>query len=661
MPVLNDLLGGLPPLVVYAVVGVLVAAESAIVAGLILPAATALIALGLLANAGTVRIVPALVVAVAAALVGGTAAFHSGRRRGPRLRSTRLGRWIGEKRWERAERLFNRHGGRAIFLGQWIVGARTLIPRLAGMNGVGYRRFALWHTPAAALWAMWMVGASYLAGASYNLLVARAGRAGGAVAVLAVLIIVLVLAGRWLGQHPRPFHRLATSRAALPILAVGRRLGPTRLLGRAPEAGRRHQPIRTLDQTRTEGQQPPAARVLDQAQAEGQQPPATPILGQAQTESQQPPAARVLGQAQTESQQPPARGLGWATTTARRPSADRGVDRAWTVGRRLGMGRVLDQARAAGRRLENGSVWGSGRRLDGMIGRIAARRRESGALVELGLSVVVLLGLAALLVMVVPVVVRFSGLADADVAITNWAHGQWTSDGYSFALHAATIADPSELFALAAVVSVGRWWLRRRRGGSEGLLTAIGPVLPIVVLAAVLSWAAAPDWETWRAPSSVVFPSVGEFDGDIPFYAVKVMASTAAGHTAQLAAAVGLLVSILTARLAWKWRVAVWTAAAIYVTVSAGAWVYLGWSRTSETVAAVLVGAAWAALNGAIWSAPAAAAAGTGGGALLKSGRRRAIVSPIPGETRPREWEGARYDRHEPRAAATRATAPTTT
>jgi len=39
--VVDELLRGLPPLLVYAVVGVLVAAESAFVAGLVLPAATA--------------------------------------------------------------------------------------------------------------------------------------------------------------------------------------------------------------------------------------------------------------------------------------------------------------------------------------------------------------------------------------------------------------------------------------------------------------------------------------------------------------------------------------------------------------------------------------------------------------------------------------------
>jgi undecaprenyl-diphosphatase len=102
----------------------------------------------------------------------------------------------------------------------------------------------------------------------------------------------------------------------------------------------------------------------------------------------------------------------------------------------------------------------------------------------------------------------------------------------------------------------------------------------------------------------VVFPSVAEFDGYIPFDAAGPMAALAAGHTAQLAAAVGLLAWMLAAHLPWKWRVAVWTAAAIYVVVCAGSWVYLGWSRTSETVAAVMIGAAWAALNGAIWTAP---------------------------------------------------------
>src|SRR5690349_8513253 len=126
---ISDLLGGLPPIVVYLVVGALVTLETALLAGVVLPSATALIAMGLLANAGVVDIVPALITAIAAALLGGNIAY-------------RHGSFIGMGRHaERTERIFIRHGGRAIFLGQWVVGARTLMPRWASRNNVPINRF----------------------------------------------------------------------------------------------------------------------------------------------------------------------------------------------------------------------------------------------------------------------------------------------------------------------------------------------------------------------------------------------------------------------------------------------------------------------------------------------------------------------------------------
>ncbi|MEH1124369.1 DedA family protein [Micromonospora sp. CPCC 206061] len=114
----EDVLGSLPPVLVYLLVATLVTVEVAVTAGLVLPAATALIALGLLANAGTVGIVPSIGVAIASAWLGGSIAYHSGRRLGPRTRTNRLSRWIGPKRWERADRLLARYGGRAVFVGQ---------------------------------------------------------------------------------------------------------------------------------------------------------------------------------------------------------------------------------------------------------------------------------------------------------------------------------------------------------------------------------------------------------------------------------------------------------------------------------------------------------------------------------------------------------------
>jgi membrane protein DedA with SNARE-associated domain len=446
---IEELLGGLPPIVVYLVAGALVTLETALLAGVVLPSATALMAMGLLANAGIVDIVPAFAVAVLAAVAGGQIAYRRGS-------FTGMGRHA-----ERTGRLFDRFGGRAIFLGQWIVGARTLMPRLAARNNVPPKRFLAWHTPAASLWAAWMVGASYAAGASYDILAARAGRATGALAALTVLILGLILAGRWLGQNPDLVRATA---AALREFRLFRRL-----------------------------------------------------------ETFRPPP-----------------------------------------------------------------------------------------MVSTVMSLSFLVVIAALLVAVVPAVVRFSGLAATDESIMTWMRSQWTSDGYLFALETATAVVPEALVALAAAVALIRTLFRQRSLSHRPwswrvLVDALGPVLPSVILAVVLATAMRPGWQ---AVGSVTFPEPGEFHGWLPLDAPAIaLATMSAGQTAQVAAAAGLLAWLITRGLPWRWQVATWTLAAGLVTVCAGSWIYLGWSRTSETVAAVVLGAAWAALNAAIWSGSAPSSA----------------------------------------------------
>jgi membrane protein DedA with SNARE-associated domain len=453
----EELLGGLPPIVVYLVVGTLVTLETALLAGLVLPSATALIAMGLLANAGVVPFLPALAVAVGSAILGGNLAYRRGAFAG-------LGRHA-----ERTEKLFARFGGRAIFLGQWVVGARTLMPRLAARNHVPLKRFLAWHTPAASLWAAWMVGASYAAGASYDVLAARAGRATGALAALTVLILGLVLAGRWLGQNPGIVRAIAA-------------------------------PLRNLR---------------------------------------------------------PFRGL---------------------------------------------------------------RDANPSPFVSAALSFGFLVIMAVLLVALVPAVVRFSGLAATDDAIAEWMRNQWTSDGYLFALDTAMSVSPAVLIAVAVLVALVRALIRDRSW--RVVPQALGPVLPAMILAAVLATAMVPGW---RAVDQVRFPAPDEFDGLLPLNApAMALATMSAGQTAQVAAASGLLAWLVAGGLPWRWRVTVWTAAAMLVTLCAGAWIYLGWSRMSETVAAVALGAAWAALNAAIWSGSA--------GTPARASRRTAPVErqPVP-------------------------------
>ena len=135
----------LPASLVYVVAAALIFAETGLLVGLVLPGGElVLLLVGFLASLGTVNPYVAAVVLIVAALAGDAVGFREGVRYGPRLRSSRVGTWVGEERWHRAATLFYRHGGRAVFFGRFVAFARTLMPRLVAMGGGPYRRFLAW-------------------------------------------------------------------------------------------------------------------------------------------------------------------------------------------------------------------------------------------------------------------------------------------------------------------------------------------------------------------------------------------------------------------------------------------------------------------------------------------------------------------------------------
>jgi membrane protein DedA with SNARE-associated domain len=213
---LLNLLSDLPPALIYVLAAVLVAGETAVIVGLMVPAEATLLTVGFLAYLGTLRLAPTVIVMIAAALVGDTLAFRSGRRYGPRLRSGRWGARIGYERWQKADAMLARLGGRAMFGARWLAFVRTLAPRLAGGAGMPYRRFAPWNALGVVSWVGTSVVVGYLAGESYETVSRYLGKATGAVLVLLIAIIAIVLLGRWLGRNPDPALALARRAAALP-------------------------------------------------------------------------------------------------------------------------------------------------------------------------------------------------------------------------------------------------------------------------------------------------------------------------------------------------------------------------------------------------------------------------------------------------------------
>jgi membrane-associated protein len=142
-----------PPAVVYLVCGLLIAAETALLPGIVLPTLSTLLLMGFLAERGTLHLGLALAVAVSAAVLGDQLAYLEGRHWGPRLRRTRIARRIGEHRWDRAEAAIARYGVPAVIAGRCLAGVRTLVPRVAGSAAMPYRRFAAGSVCAAVLWA----------------------------------------------------------------------------------------------------------------------------------------------------------------------------------------------------------------------------------------------------------------------------------------------------------------------------------------------------------------------------------------------------------------------------------------------------------------------------------------------------------------------------
>ena len=179
---------------------VLPALEAPAFLGLVLPGELALVLGGVLASQDRVPLAAALAAGTAGALAGDSAGYWIGRRLGPRLLATRLGRRVGPARLHRVESLLLRGGGGPLLVGRCTAGARVVLPGLAGMVGLRYRVFALWTGAAATLWAVAHVLLGYAAGAGWR----HADRLTGRVGLALALAVVAAAAVTWLARRPRP-------------------------------------------------------------------------------------------------------------------------------------------------------------------------------------------------------------------------------------------------------------------------------------------------------------------------------------------------------------------------------------------------------------------------------------------------------------------------
>jgi len=182
----------------YLIVGALVFVEYV---GVLLPGETAAILAGVQASRGQAHLAAVLVVVVVAAIAGSCAGYEVGRRFGRRLlRLKFLARH--QRRLEQAMDFLARRGGTAVFLARFVAFFRSVMPGLAGMAQMHYRRFLTFNVLGGVVWGVTFPLVGYAAGDSYKSVEKTVGKTAAMAVAAVVVVALLVMHFRRHGAEP---------------------------------------------------------------------------------------------------------------------------------------------------------------------------------------------------------------------------------------------------------------------------------------------------------------------------------------------------------------------------------------------------------------------------------------------------------------------------
>ena len=154
---------------IYAILFLIVFAETGLVVTPFLPGDSLLFAAGALAATGAMDIRILAIILIAAAILGDAVNYAIGRYAGTRIMhlartNEKWGRWINPAYVEKAHEFFERQGGKAIVLGRFMPIVRTFVPFVAGIAEMSYPAFALYNVTGALAWVGICLGAGFMFG-----------------------------------------------------------------------------------------------------------------------------------------------------------------------------------------------------------------------------------------------------------------------------------------------------------------------------------------------------------------------------------------------------------------------------------------------------------------------------------------------------------------
>lgn len=160
--------------------------------------------IGYLALRGDLRLIPALAVVVAGAILGITLDYWVGRAAGARLiRKTGAYCSIKPDRFKRLEESLRRGGAWVFFLGYFLPGVRHWVAVAAGITRFPLADFTLSAYSGALAWSLAYIFLGYFLGQEAGLIVERISAHGqmaaGLIATLLLgYLLIRVIRGKWL-------------------------------------------------------------------------------------------------------------------------------------------------------------------------------------------------------------------------------------------------------------------------------------------------------------------------------------------------------------------------------------------------------------------------------------------------------------------------------
>src|SRR3989338_8122881 len=142
----------------------IVFAESGLFIGFFLPGDSLLFTAGFLASQGFFNLTFLMALTFLGAVLGDSFGYAFGKKLGPRIFKKEDSLLFHKDHLERAQKFYQKHGGKAIILARFMPVVRTFAPILAGVGKMNYPAFLFYNIIGGALWATGLTLLGYYLG-----------------------------------------------------------------------------------------------------------------------------------------------------------------------------------------------------------------------------------------------------------------------------------------------------------------------------------------------------------------------------------------------------------------------------------------------------------------------------------------------------------------